>query len=181
MASVMLASLAVGLGYEVAARSVPFERRAATWMQLAPVAPGRWIFAKLLSASALSLPLLLAAWLSVGWALGLPAADRLAALDVGLGAFTLATGLGVWAGTRFGDPRWTNPRGMLTLGGRLVASALMLAQVALWSLIALALPGMLSPTACLIGDLVLLPGAALLSLLPIRSAARRIVRLGWYG
>jgi hypothetical protein len=33
LATGMLVSLAIGLGYEVAARAVPFERRAATWMR----------------------------------------------------------------------------------------------------------------------------------------------------
>ena len=48
------------------------------------------------------------------------------------------------AGTRFGDPRWINPRAMLTLGGRLAAAGLMILQISFWIAVVSVKNGMLS-------------------------------------
>lgn len=181
LVTTMLASLAIGLGYEVAARSVPFERRAATWMQLAPVPAGRWVLAKLAGALAIAGPIFLTGWLVLSLALRLDPAVALGTLAIGTGALILSLGLGLWAGTRFGDPRWINPRAMLTLGGRLAAAGLMIVQISFW----IVLVGFMEtdpaviPRAWAVGLAV--PFAIGAAALPVRSAAARLTRLGWYG
>jgi hypothetical protein len=180
LVTTMLASLAIGLGYEVAARSVPFERRAATWMQLSPVPPGRWVLAKLAGSVTVAGPIFLVGWLVLSLSLRLAPSVASESLAVGLGALILSLGLGLWAGTRFGDPRWINPRAMLTLGGRLAAAGLMILQISFWiavvKLMELKLPAMPDP---LLVALVV-PVAILLAAVPIRSAQSRLTRLGWY-
>uniref|UniRef100_A0A832I345 Uncharacterized protein n=1 Tax=Eiseniibacteriota bacterium TaxID=2212470 RepID=A0A832I345_UNCEI len=132
LARAMLATLAVGLGYEIAARSIPFERRAVLWTRLAPVPPGAWLMAKLAGAALLAGPIVLVAWAILASALGLAPADAARALVFAAGALGLSLALGLWAGARFGDPAWVNPRAMLNLGGRLVAAGLMMSQISLW-------------------------------------------------
>lgn len=177
----MLATLAVGLGYEIAARTVPFERRAVTWVRLAPVDPGRWLAAKLAGAAALALPLIAGAWVLLGAVTGLRPAEWAETGAFALGALGLSLGLGLWAGTRFGDPKWTNPRAMLHLGGRLVAAGLMMAQIALWLL--LGTFSAMAPAALPGGRLALLAlaigaGAGGALFLATRAA---VGRLEWHG
>jgi hypothetical protein len=128
----MLATLAVGLGYEIGARAIPFERRAAAWIRLAPVPAGRWLAAKLAGAAALSVPILLAAWAALSTIAGLEAGEWAATLAWGLGVLGLSLCFGLWVGSRFGDRRWVNPRAMLNLGGRLLAAGFMMGQIILW-------------------------------------------------
>ncbi len=132
LARAMLIALAVGLGYEVGARAVPFERAALPWCGVAPVPPLRWNLAKLAGGAALSLPLLAIAAAAVRAALPLGWMEWEEALTAALSALVMALTLGLWTGWAFGDPRWTNPRAMLTLTGRVVASALLIAQAAMW-------------------------------------------------
>ncbi len=137
LARIMLVTLAVGLGYEIAARSIPFERAGLTWSRLAPVRPGRWLAAKLASATLLAGGLLLTVSVVLAFAGRLGLRGWLESLGGAIPALALSTLLGLWAGAAFGDLRWTNPRRMLTLAGRLTASGLMLAQVTSWLLVEL--------------------------------------------
>ena len=181
LVTTMLASLAIGLGYEVAARSVPFERRAATWMQLSPVPPGKWVLAKLAGSIVISGPVFLFGWLVLSLVLGLELSVALESLAVGVAALILSLGLGLWAGTRFGDPRWINPRAMLTLAGRLAAAGLMILQISFWIVVVqiMETEPSIFPKALLVA--LVIPVSILLAALPIRSAGLRLTRLGWYG
>jgi len=60
-----LLALAVALGYEVAARALPFEREGGAWRRLAPVSAWRWTLAKLAGAALVAAPILLVASLAI--------------------------------------------------------------------------------------------------------------------
>ena len=128
----MLIALAVALGYEVGSRCVPFERGGLAWSRLAPVPPRRWNAIKLAGAALVSLPLLLAAAAAIRLALPLAWGEWLGILSAGLSALAAALAVGLWTGWTFGDHHWTNPRAMLTMSGRLMATLLMLIQGAIW-------------------------------------------------
>jgi len=132
MVRAMLIALTVGLGYEIAARSVPFERRAIVWARLAPVSPQRWVWAKWLATAALALPVFLVAVLTLAVAVPLPPGEWAGTLVIGLSALASALSLGLLTGLVFGDPDWTNPRAMLTVSGRIVATGLLLTQAVGW-------------------------------------------------
>jgi len=96
-----------------------------------------------------------------------------------LPALGLSLALGLWTGSAFGDPKWTNPRAMLTLGGRLLASGLLLLQAAGW--LGLAAVGEffgenLPAGFRLWGPIAL---AIPLAALPLRAAAARLRNLEW--
>ena len=175
----MLVTLAVALGYEVAARALPFERGGGAWLRLAPVPAGRWLAAKLAGATALALPLLLLAAVTLALAFRIPAAEWIGILSLALPALGLALALGLMNGAAFGDPAWTNPRAMLKLPGRLLASLLLILQVTLWIGLALAAHALraLLPRALVLGGPALL--ALGLAVLPLRAAARRLERAEW--
>jgi len=128
----MLLTLSVGMGYEIAARAFPLERRGAAWMRLSPVPPRWWAGAKLVSAGSLALALVAIAGLSLGWAEHLGPRDWLATATAVLPALALSVALGLWTGAAFGDPDWTHPRALLTYPGRLLAAGLVAVQVAGW-------------------------------------------------
>ena len=132
LAGPMLATLAVGLGYEVGGRSVPFERRSLAWIALAPIRPERWLVAKMLGAAMFSIPILLVAASIIGVALHPAPASFAASLLITLSALVASLSLGVWTGIRYGDPEWVNPRAMLVLRGRLLAGFGLVLQIGLW-------------------------------------------------
>jgi hypothetical protein len=132
LAGPMLTSLAVGLGYEVGGRSVPFERRSLAWIALAPIPPTRWLIAKMTGAALFSVPILLVAAVSIGIGLRPPPALFGASLLITLSALVASLSLGVWTGIRYGDPEWVNPRGMLVLRGRLLSGFALIVQVGFW-------------------------------------------------
>jgi len=178
LARFMLLTVSVGLGYEVAARSIPFERHLGYWSRIAPLAPGRWLTAKLIGAGLLAAPVVLLAALVLEWVR--PLADGVLWRSACLvsGALTLSISSGVWAGLVFGDPEWINPRAMLRLSGRLATSGLLLLQIGLWlgviaAVETLAPPG-LPPAAWLAAPLL---GAAL-AVLPLSAARGRLANLG---
>jgi len=181
LARAMLATLAVGLGYEIGARALPFERRAATWMRLAPVAPLRWLGARFASAAIMAGTLLLIAWATISRLLGLPAGEALAVLAFGAAVTLLSLAVGLWTGVRFGNPRWTTPRAMLTLSGRLVAGGVMIVQIAAW----LGLGAFASGADPSLGGWPVAAVAAGFSVvaggLVLEATRRRIARLDWYG
>ena len=132
LARFMLVALAVGLGYEIGARTLPFEGAALTWSRLAPLPPWRWNLAKWTGGFVLSLPLVALLSVAVRLALPIDAAGWGQAVCGGLAALVLALVVGLWTGWTFGDPGWTNPRAMLTFSGRVIASGLLLVQAAAW-------------------------------------------------
>lgn len=165
-------TIAVGLGYEVGARSIPFERRAGFWARVTPVGRRRYCGAKLAGATLVAAPIVLV----VGTVLFIFAgvepgsAARMAAPI--LGSLILSQSTGIWAGAVFGDPDWINPRAMLRFSGRMVAAVLVVLQLALWVGVLWWLEGSAAPPA-----LWLAMGAAgaVLSLLPMWAASRRLV------
>jgi hypothetical protein len=132
MVRAMLVALTVGLGYEIAARAAPFERRAIVWARLAPVAPLHWVGAKLLATAVMAAPVFLVATAVLAITIPLPATEWAGTLAVGISALAVALSLGLLTGLFFGDPEWTNPRAMLTVTGRIVATGMLLAQAAAW-------------------------------------------------
>ncbi len=172
----MLVALAVGLGYEVGARTVPYEGPALAWTRLAPLGAWRWNGAKWLGGALVSLPLLAIAGLVTRVGLQLDVAAWAEAVAAGIGALALSLALGLWTGWRFGDPHWTHPRAMLTFSGRLVASGLLLLQAGAWIgalLLAEALRDELPPGALVWGPLLVGVALALLTMTIVLRAARR--------
>jgi hypothetical protein len=173
----MLVALTVGLGYEIAARSVPFERRAIVWARLAPIDPLRWIAAKWLATAAMAFPIFLTVAAIVAWLVPLPGREWAGTLSMSFSALAVALSLGLYTGLVFGDPDWTNPRAMLTVTGRIVATGILLAQAAAW--MAWSALGWIRPLAA--GDwLVWLPPpvALVVSLAIANAAARRMSAQG---
>jgi ABC-2 type transport system permease protein len=173
----MLITLSVGMGYEIASRALPLERRAVALMRLAPVATHRWVALKLASAGAIALAIVGTAGVILAGSARLPPGDWLAILAAVLPALALSVALGLWTGARFGNPDWTSPRAVLTLGGRLMAASLMVAQVAGWLILVAISPERARPT--LASPLTWLPGVLALALaaLPIRAVTARLARI----
>jgi hypothetical protein len=144
LARAMLVALAVGLGYEVGARAIPFERQGLAWVRLAPIDPYRWVAAKLAGTVVVAVPLAGAALVAVGLAFALGGLEILDLALLGCSALLVSLSLGLWTGSRFGDPEWTNPRAMLRFEGRVIAAILLVVQVAVWlgvdSVLATSLP-----------------------------------------
>lgn len=175
----MLVALTVGLGYEIGARSVPFERHAAMWARLAPRAPAVWVRAKFLGALALGGPLLAAAVLAMALAVPLGPREWLATLSTATSALATALAIGIWTGLRHGDPTWTNPRAMLTVGGRILATTLLLGQAGAWLGLAAVL-GSWAPAAGAFADLWLPPLVAWVLVRAVSGASTGLMRdLGW--
>jgi hypothetical protein len=175
----MLLALTVGLGYEVAARSVPFERDGLAWCRLAPVAPWRWVAAKWLGAGALSLVMMGVAAATLAVAFPLSPIGWAETTIAGMSALALSLSLGLWTGALFGDPGWSNPRAMLTLAGRLCASGLLVLQAGAWlGLLAVAdaWRARLPAGAFLWGPPAL---SGLLCLVPLSAVARWARRFEW--
>ncbi|MGH3118931.1 MAG: putative ABC transporter permease subunit [Gaiellales bacterium] len=175
----MLLALTVGLGYEVATRAVPFERSGAAWIRLAPVPVGRWVAVKMTGAAVVSLPLmgLAGAALQFAYPMSFWVWIEIAALVVP--ALGLSLAFGLWTGVAFADFRWTNPRAMITLSGRLAASMLLIVQAVGWLGLAAVLGlnrGSLPGGLQLYGPLVM---AALAGTLPIRATTIRLSKLEW--
>ncbi|MEO5987651.1 MAG: hypothetical protein ABIU54_02020 [Candidatus Eisenbacteria bacterium] len=132
LALTMLIALNVGLGHEVAARALPFERDALAWARLAPIKAKRWVLARLPGVLVIVLPLHLSAWVAITVTLHLPPNIAAEVLLWATAALATATAVGLWTGAAFGDPAWAHPRAMLHWNGRLVAVALLLIQAAAW-------------------------------------------------
>jgi len=176
IAGPMLVSLAVGLGYEVAGRSAPFERGGLAWVKLAPIDPAHWLMARLAGVALFSLPILGAATLAISAALRPAPAALASALLVTVSALAASLGLGIWTGLRYGDPAWVNPRAMLAMRGRLLASVGLLVQIAMWvALMWFAAPpdGPGRPWLLLLAPVM----GAMLGGLGVRMAMRELARL----
>ncbi len=181
VARAMLVTLAVALGYEVAARSLPFEREAGAWRQLAPVSAARWAVAKLAGSGALAVPMLALAAVALQLAFAPPGAEWLRTAALAAPALLTALAVGLWSGATFGDPRWTDPRAMLGAAGRLIALLLLALQVGLWiaiGFLACSLAGGGAPGLDLYGPPVL---GVLLAVIPFGLAVRQLGRMEWPG
>jgi Putative ATP-binding cassette len=179
LARAMLLALTVGLGYEVAARSLPFERQGLAWVRLAPVGAGRWVAAKLTGAFLLALPIMLVAAVSLALAFHLSLRAWIETACLVLPALGLSIALGLWTGAAFGDPQWTNPRAMLSLSGRILASVLLIAQAGMWlglSALAHGFDDRLPSAVVYLGPALLAAG---LAAVPIRASAARLRSLEW--
>jgi hypothetical protein len=177
----MLVMLAVALGYEVAARSLPFEREGGAWRQLAPVPSTRWAAAKLAGSAAIAAPILLVASVAIALVFRLGVPEWLRVLGLALPALGLALALGLMNGATFGNPRWTDPRAMLGMSGRWISLFMLAAQVILWfavSYLARTFAEALPPGADFYGPIVL---GGLLAIAPFLLAARRLSRAEWPG
>jgi hypothetical protein len=173
LARFILVAVALGLGYEVAARSIPFERHARFWLRVTPARATTFCLARLagssvLAGTAVALVALVLLTIQPGRPGTVLQAAGLAAM-----ALPLSQSIGLWAGVRFGDADWVNPRAMLRLTGRLAASGLTIAQLGAWMAF-----GSLLDHASGAWKLALFPigllGSGLLSLLPIRAAAKLV-------
>jgi hypothetical protein len=176
LARFMLVALAVGLGYEVGARTIPYEGPALAWTRLAPISPWRWNLAKWLGGAMLSLPLLAIAAAVMRMSLPIDWTEWAGAIAAGLGALVWSLALGLWTGWSFGDPHWTQPRAMLTFSGRLIASGLLLLQAAFWiGALSLAetVRGALPPGTMLWGPVAIGVILALPTMMAVLRAARR--------
>ena len=171
-ARTMLLALAVAVGSEVGARTIPLERAALMWARLSPVTPARWLAARLAGAATLSATLIAAATAAMVWSLGLNLAELMGLLALVVPALAVALGIGAWAGVAYGDPLWTNPRAMLRPAGRIIATLLLIAQAILW----INLAARTEPTAqlALWLPLAALLGAVAVTLLAFADAARRL-------
>jgi hypothetical protein len=174
---VMLLALAVGLGYEIAARAIPFEREGAAWMTMAPVRVSRWVAAKLAGALLLAIPMLAVAATAIAIAFPLALSQRIESVALALAALALALPLGLWTGARFGDPKWIHPRAMLTFAGRLTASALLLVQAGAWFAVSEGLRTLGLPDTARI--LAAFGIAAILAIAPLRAVTIRLARAEW--
>jgi hypothetical protein len=179
VARAMLVALTVGLGYEVAARAFPFERRGLVWTRLAPVGASRWVAAKWVATAALSLPLVTLAATSMTLTLGLSGRELIDVISLALPALGLSLSVGLWTGAQFGDPNWSSPRAMLTASGRVIATLLLLFQATAWLIFAALVEARASrlPPGFLFWGPVLL--AALAAVIPLRAAAARIAAREW--
>lgn len=175
----MLVALSAGLGYEIAARTLPFERRALAWSAIAPISSRRWLFARAVGAGALSAGLLAVAAITLGLWLRPPAREAAEGLALAGSALVLAFAGGLWTGAVHGETTWTNPRAMLSLGGRAIASGLLISQALGWLGVRMVLtaPGLGLPAG---SSLVIPPLIAIgLSFVAFEGASRRLQTRGW--
>jgi hypothetical protein len=177
LARLMLVVVSVGLGYEIAARSVPFERHGGYWARIAPIDPGHWLAGKLAGSGLLALPVVTLIGLVLAFTRPISLESWGGTACLVLGALALSVGTGVWAGVLFGDPAWINPRAMLRITGRLATSFLLLAQIALWLGLALAGDELLPPGLGALWLVAPLLGA-LLALAPVGAARHRLSVVG---
>lgn len=173
IARAMLLALTVALGYEIAARAIPLERHGAAWARLAPVPATRWVTARYAGVAVLAAALLALAATGVAWALALSARELGGILAVVLPALAIALAIGLWTGAAFGDPAWANPRAMLTLPGRALATVMLLVQAGAWLVVAAVLDA--GGAALPAGLAAWGPAAAAAVLVPavLRAAAKR--------
>ncbi|HTO90342.1 MAG TPA: hypothetical protein VMJ70_04360 [Candidatus Sulfotelmatobacter sp.] len=178
LSRMMLLTISVGLGYEIAARSIPFERHLEYWSRVAPQPPVRWLMAKLLGSGLLALPVILLAGAVLEGVHPLSAGGAARALALVAGALPLSISSGLWAGLTFGDPEWINPRAMLRLPGRLATSGLLILQILFWLGIVFGIGRLSGRGEALAWAGLPLIGAGLATL-PLLAGMRRLESPGW--
>jgi hypothetical protein len=119
--------VSVELGYELGSRAMPLERQAFHWVMSAPISAASLLVARALSLWWIGMPCVavVAAVGGLGLGLGVGSSAQVAVLGGLLLGISIPVGLA--AGVYLGRPDWRHPRQMLTLGGRMVLLALLLA------------------------------------------------------
>jgi hypothetical protein len=113
------------LGFDLASRTLPLERRALPWVLKAPITPSAHVLARLVSVWLLGWPIV------AGVAVLATSASGLGARSVGFHlilasvVFSAMVPIGFATGVFFGRPEWRHPRQMLDLGGRLVLAGIL--------------------------------------------------------
>ena len=162
LARAMLVLLAVGIGYEVGARARAIERGGLAWARLAPIGPLRWVLGRLAGVGLLAVAMLAPAGVAVAAGLRLPIAALPALAEWTLSAALVSVTLGLLTGAAFADTGWSHPRAMLSVGGRLAGTLLIVVQVASWLWLATytpALPGGLVLAASFVASLAMVLAA----------------------
>lgn len=134
LARLMMVSLALSLGLDLAARALPLEHAALAWSRLTPVSPVRWILLRAVGVAVAGAIVLLVGWSVVAIALRLPPRAAADVLAFALGAATAAIGLGFALGAWFGDLEWRDPRLMLGHSGRMIGALVLLTLSSGWVL-----------------------------------------------
>ena len=116
---------ATELGFDLASRALPLERRALPWVLRAPIAPIALCAARMASVWMLGAPLVAGLAVLATLAVGADGVAALVTAACGLGVFTALVPIGFAAGAFFGQPDWRHPRQMLNLGGRMLLAALL--------------------------------------------------------
>jgi hypothetical protein len=116
---------ATELGFDLASRALPLERRALPWVLRAPISPGALCVARMAGTWMLGAPLVAGLAVLATLAVGGGGGRAALALGGGLVVFTALVPIGFAAGAFFGQPDWRHPRQMLNLGGRMVLAGLL--------------------------------------------------------
>lgn len=134
LARIMMVSLALSLGLDLAARALPLEHAALAWSRLTRVSPVRWVVLRAVGVAVAGTVVLLVGWGVVAIALRLPLRAAADVLTFAVGAATAAIGVGFALGAWFGDLEWRDPRLMLGHSGRMVGALGMLLLSTGWVL-----------------------------------------------
>lgn len=132
LARAMLVLLGVGIGYEVGARALALERTGLAWAHLAPLGPRRWLAGRLAGVGVLAIAMIVPAGAAVAAGFRLPMVALPALAEWTLSAASVSIALGLLTGAAFADTAWNHPRAMLSVGGRLAGTLLLVLQVAGW-------------------------------------------------
>lgn len=132
LARAMLVLLGVGIGYEVGARALALERGGLAWARLAPLGARRWVAGRLAGVGVLASAMLLPAGAAVVVGFRLPVVALPGLAEWTLSAACLSIALGLLTGAAFADAGWSHPRAMLSVGGRLAGTLLLVVQGAGW-------------------------------------------------
>ncbi len=174
---------AVVVGSQAGIMLIPMEGRSAWRLLAAPVSPLNLALIKWLTATILTLPVV------IGQAALLVLAFQRSFLEaftgglIALGASLLGAGFGTWTGVSFANFEWDHPRRMITPGAQIIwglgvglitGGMVFLSQAAVWSSTPL-LTGFPSPAISL---LLLVIGAGF-GMLGARSAGRKLARMEW--
>jgi hypothetical protein len=113
------------LGFDLASRALPLERRALPWVLKAPITPAAHVLARLVSVWLLGWPIVAGVAVLATSASGLGARSVVFHLILGSLVFSGMIPIGFVTGVFFGRPEWRHPRQMLDLGGRLVLAGIL--------------------------------------------------------
>ena len=116
---------ATELGFDLASRSLPLERRALPWVLRAPISPVVQCVARMASTWMMGAPIVVGLAVLATLAVGADAAASTLAAVGGLAVFSVLVPMGLAAGAFFGQPDWRHPRQMLNIGGRMLLAGLL--------------------------------------------------------
>jgi len=116
---------ATELGFDLASRALPLERRALPWVLRAPISPVVLCAARMASTWMMGAPIVVGLAVLATLAVGADAAAITLAAACGLAVFSALVPIGFAAGAFFGQPDWRHPRQMLNIGGRMLLAGLL--------------------------------------------------------